>query len=305
MVKTEPVNLVVADLKMPRMDGLTLLGHLSESYPDIPVIIITGYGTPETERMARAGGAEDFLEKPFMVAKLAHKVCQILKNISDGGTLHDVSPTMFLQLIEVEQKTCTVRLNHAAAEDRRQGVLFFKNGELMDARLQQARGRDAALELLAWDQVSLAIQTHCPITERRIDDSVQGILMESLRRKDEDLRDEVGAPESEEDLFVGLAEEPEPEPPDRISELKTLLEAGLGRRSGVRGIYEDPAWGGTLSQLARLGTVFKAGDMQLGYINNGMGQDYILITESDSIVVAVDPKCPRDRIMQLLIRERE
>ena len=39
-LKKNSVTLVVADLKMPRMDGLALLTHIMENYPDIPVIII-------------------------------------------------------------------------------------------------------------------------------------------------------------------------------------------------------------------------------------------------------------------------
>ena len=43
------ISLVVTDLKMPKMDGFELLAHIMQHYPDIPVIIITGYSTPEME----------------------------------------------------------------------------------------------------------------------------------------------------------------------------------------------------------------------------------------------------------------
>ena len=305
LMETQPINLVVADLKMPRMDGLTLLGHLSKEYPDVPVIIMTAYGTPETERMARAGGAEDFLEKPFLVVKLARKIAMILESVSDGGSLNDVSPTMFIQLIEVEQKTCTVRVTHGG--DQRQGVLFFRNGELVDARLHKARGREAALKLLAWDQVGVNIQNHCPIQEQRITQSVQSILLESMHLKDE-------TPAAE-DTSVALTPEPldgligemgqdEPEVTgDAVARVQTLLEEGLGRRSGVRRVYADTAWDSFMERLSLLGDVFDAGELQLMYLNTGAAQDFIIIPEAEPVVVAVDSKCPRDRIMQLLHRE--
>ena len=52
-LKQNIVSLVVTDLKMPNMDGFELLAHIMEHYPDIPVIIITGYSTPEIEQLAR------------------------------------------------------------------------------------------------------------------------------------------------------------------------------------------------------------------------------------------------------------
>ena len=56
-LKNSTISLVVTDLKMPKMDGFSLLSHIMEHYPEIPVIIITGYSTSEMERLAREGGA--------------------------------------------------------------------------------------------------------------------------------------------------------------------------------------------------------------------------------------------------------
>ena len=104
------VSLVVTDLKMPRKDGLSLLGHIMEHYPGIPVIIITGYSTNEMERLALEGGAVGYIAKPFMIEDLAKKILSTLRKESEGGTLHSVSSGMFLQLIEMEEKTCTIRI---------------------------------------------------------------------------------------------------------------------------------------------------------------------------------------------------
>ena len=109
-LKKKTISLVVTDLRMPRMDGFALLSEIMEHYPDIPVIIITGYSTPEMEQLAQEGGAIGYVEKPFMIDDLAQKILGTLRKESEGGTLHSVSSGMFLQLIEMEQKTCTIRL---------------------------------------------------------------------------------------------------------------------------------------------------------------------------------------------------
>ena len=55
ILETTVVSLVVTDLKMPHIDGFELLAHVMQHYPEIPVIIITGYSTSELERLLWRG----------------------------------------------------------------------------------------------------------------------------------------------------------------------------------------------------------------------------------------------------------
>jgi DNA-binding NtrC family response regulator len=65
MVMQNDYNLVIADLKMPGMDGMEVFEELKEMKPDIPVIIITAYGSLEIAEEARNKGVADFITKPF------------------------------------------------------------------------------------------------------------------------------------------------------------------------------------------------------------------------------------------------
>ena len=57
--------LLLSDINMPGMTGLELLPRVKALRPDLPVIMITAYGDPETRRLAQAGGAEDVYAKPI------------------------------------------------------------------------------------------------------------------------------------------------------------------------------------------------------------------------------------------------
>lgn len=61
----EAFDLVIADLNMPEMDGMTLLAHIVEAYDNLPVIILTAHGTVDLAVSALKNGAFDFLTKPY------------------------------------------------------------------------------------------------------------------------------------------------------------------------------------------------------------------------------------------------
>ena len=142
-LKNSTISLVVTDLKMPKMDGFSLLSHIMEHYPEIPVVIITGYSTSDMERLAREGGAIGYIAKPFMIDDLAKRIITALRKEADGGTLHSVSSGIFLQLMEMEEKTCTVRLVEKSSG--KQGILFFPGWAAAGCPMRQPPGGGCGL----------------------------------------------------------------------------------------------------------------------------------------------------------------
>src|SRR4030042_6838070 len=58
-------DLIITDIKMPEMDGIELLGEIRKRHLNVPVIILTGYGTLEDAVSAIRLGAKGFIQKPF------------------------------------------------------------------------------------------------------------------------------------------------------------------------------------------------------------------------------------------------
>ncbi|MFH1480964.1 MAG: sigma-54 dependent transcriptional regulator [Pseudomonadota bacterium] len=73
------IDAALVDLKMPGMDGFTLLKRIKEGYPEIMVSILTGYGSVEDAVQAMKLGAVDFLEKPFSPPRLRAFMAQIYR----------------------------------------------------------------------------------------------------------------------------------------------------------------------------------------------------------------------------------
>ncbi|HYE37815.1 sigma-54 dependent transcriptional regulator [Methylocaldum sp.] len=69
-----PVRLVVSDVQMPKLHGLSLLERIKSEYPDVPVLLMTAYGTIENAVQAMQAGACDYLVKPFAAEALVEQV---------------------------------------------------------------------------------------------------------------------------------------------------------------------------------------------------------------------------------------
>jgi CheY-like chemotaxis protein len=70
----QPLILVLSDINMPGMTGLEMLPKVKALRPDVPVIMITAYGDPETKRKAIEGGAEGLLAKPIDFTLLREEI---------------------------------------------------------------------------------------------------------------------------------------------------------------------------------------------------------------------------------------
>lgn len=77
-VREHPVDLVLSDIKMPDVTGLQVLQQVKELFPDLPVVLITGYGSLETAMHAVRLGASGFVLKPFHADDLRHAVEEAL-----------------------------------------------------------------------------------------------------------------------------------------------------------------------------------------------------------------------------------
>ena len=85
-LEKEGFDILIADIKMPGMDGLTLLGKVKEKYPDTEVIIVTGFGSIESAVNAMKQGATDYVTKPFNLDELNLKIKKIQekKKLGEG-----------------------------------------------------------------------------------------------------------------------------------------------------------------------------------------------------------------------------
>jgi DNA-binding NtrC family response regulator len=72
------VDLVITDLRMPLVSGMTVVYAIHKIFPELPIIVLTAFGSPDVEAECRKQGAAAFLEKPLNTAELLGVIEKVL-----------------------------------------------------------------------------------------------------------------------------------------------------------------------------------------------------------------------------------
>ncbi len=172
-LKSTKVDLLVTDLKMPKMNGLQLIAYMNRNHTGVPIIVMTAYGTQQIEtRLRNEMEILNYIEKPLDINILAESIYNGLMTDDSDRSSQNISLASFLQLVEMEKTTCTLKI---ASEDRI-GYIYLKNGEIMEAETDKLNGKEAAMDITSWDDCDIDIMFSCKIEEKRIGSNLTQIL---------------------------------------------------------------------------------------------------------------------------------
>ncbi len=79
-LKENKIDAVVADIKMPKMDGIMLTREISRQYPGIPIMIMTGFAEEYSAGDAVFAGAREFIQKPFSLDEFTIRFKKMLSD---------------------------------------------------------------------------------------------------------------------------------------------------------------------------------------------------------------------------------
>ncbi len=302
-------SLIIVDLIMPRMDGMSLINHIQGIYPDIPIIIVAEMAAEEMERIAKVTGAMAHFSKPFQMDDLVSAVMGSLRREADGGIMNDVSPTVFLQLMEMDCKTCTIRIMDKVTE--KGGVLYFLDGQLLDARIGTTKGIDAAYTVFTWDVVTIFVGNECAPRENIINSDLQPIIMKAVGMKDES-----GGIVFSFDADARVEEFAMPDLTDKeelikakkrlmVHKIRELLVKELSDTDGLKNISHDESLKNVVTNLAKIGNNVDFGDFRVGGIVSGGETDRVLLPMPPATVLHVGSDCSTDEICKIFMRRKK
>ncbi len=78
-MENDDFRLLLVDIMMPEHDGLYLMGEVKKKWPDIPIIVMSGYDTTDTIQKAAEKGSAAFINKPFTPDELINAIQKVLE----------------------------------------------------------------------------------------------------------------------------------------------------------------------------------------------------------------------------------
>lgn len=186
-LRAQPADLLVADIRMPGMSGIDLILAARGESPQLPVIVMTAFRTPEIQRIAEAPYT-GFLEKPFEFDKLVELVDEALarapKQTGFSGAISMQTLPDVVQLYVLSSATGMLVVAHQSGEGR----IYFEQGGILHAACGELRGDAAFYEIMMWSGGEFRMRVGVRAPERSIESDWQSLLMESCRRVDEQRR---------------------------------------------------------------------------------------------------------------------
>ena len=79
-LKERPYDAVITDVVMPEMDGIALTQEIAKKYPDLPVMVMTGFSDEFSAQKAISAGAREFIKKPFSITEFSLRVNKMLRD---------------------------------------------------------------------------------------------------------------------------------------------------------------------------------------------------------------------------------
>jgi CheY-like chemotaxis protein len=186
LLEAEPFDLLICDLKMPKIDGLQVVSIVRQKYPQLRVVVLTALHDDQYRSRAYAMGVDLFWEKPANEAelKMFQDCLESLLGRQAQAGFRGVQRKSLVDLIQLEclsQSSSVLKITH----DSHEGKIWVHHGEVIDAAALDLQGEAAFKRILAWRTGNFEILPPEPERPRTIATSYQNLLLESAQALDE------------------------------------------------------------------------------------------------------------------------
>ena len=186
MLESEPFNLLIVDLNMPKMDGLQVIAIARRKYPALRVVVWTCIADEQFRARAYGMGVDQYWQKPASEQERQHfldSIDSLLERESHNG-FRGVQSKSLVDLIQLEclsQNSTTLKITQGSQTGR----IWIESGELFDAEADDLKGEAAFRKILSWKTGNFELQPVEHTRQRAIFSSYQALLLEMAQAIDE------------------------------------------------------------------------------------------------------------------------
>ena len=186
MLEAEEFQLLICDLKMPKMDGLQVLAIVRRKYPHLRTVALTAEVDEQFRSRAYALGVDLFWHKPATQheTKMFLDCIESLLGRETEAGFRGVQSKSLMDIIQLEcisQSSSVLRITNGLQSGR----IWIQDGELVDAEATDLRGEPAFQKILSWRAGNFEMLPADPSQPRTIFKSYNALLLESAQAMDE------------------------------------------------------------------------------------------------------------------------
>ncbi len=180
LLDRRPVEIVVTDLHMPRLDGFGLIAELINLEADVNVVVLTAYDRPNLRDNDRL--SIECLEKPLDFDQLIATLVAIIRRRANYQ-LRGVSLIGLLQALELERGEAAIRVQH----DAQVVWIYIHGGRLVHVKAADGTGLAFAALALRWAKPRVEVHLLPRGSERSMDTGITEAILDAARAEDEHL----------------------------------------------------------------------------------------------------------------------
>ncbi len=158
LLEEEKIDLVVADIKMPKMNGVVLLQEIKKKNPQLPVVLITGYNYIYPMEQMIDKGANGFVSKPFRIGRIEELITRILNAKPNKDGRRDQSTKRILVVDDdaalrsvLEETLASLNYKVTTAPDGKEALERLKQGDydliVTDIKMPNMNGKELLKEI--------------------------------------------------------------------------------------------------------------------------------------------------------------
>jgi len=187
LLESQAFTLMVTDLNMPKMDGLQVLSIVRRKYPQLRIVVLTSVMDEQFRSRAYAMGVDLFWQKPSTMDEIKlflDCIESLLGREETESGFRGVQSKSLVDLIQLEclsRTSTTLRISNGNLEGR----IWIRDGDVIDAATGTLTDTAAFREILCWKTGSFEILPPDNERKRTIQDSYQGLLLETAQAIDE------------------------------------------------------------------------------------------------------------------------
>jgi CheY-like chemotaxis protein len=158
LISLKNIDLLITDLQISHGDEYSFLTLISNDYPNLPVFVITAFGTPEIQKKIERIGKCRFFEKPLEMDTITESIFETFTPPLFEGRITGLRISSFFDLIAKEKKTCHLLVRSQSL----QGELAISNGIIISAKTRNLKDAEAVHEIKSWKDSTIEILNDKP-----------------------------------------------------------------------------------------------------------------------------------------------